>query len=301
MSPPPSATSKVDELSYAYLDAIDLYQTQRSQLTTDLTRGFMSLAHANVVAPPAGGRYGREQFEVDGRVVTATRGLQISGGEETEAMWECVELPEREERVAKEEPGGGEEGLRRRKPAPTASADTPAESTTPEQRPKPKDPVRLFHALPPVSLRASGAEFSLTLPSICALATTLHKLGCLAEQISHHLRVKSVYKILASPPSWPLGESQLDRDSGFVHLCTAEQTVGVLCRFMGGVERVWVLKLAYKGIAEKMKWEGTEGALGEEFPHLYGTVEEGMVEGVAELERGDGWENIDLGHVRWRR
>ncbi|KAI5848870.1 hypothetical protein BZA05DRAFT_339747, partial [Tricharina praecox] len=109
-----------------------------------------------------------------------------------------------------------------------------------------------------------------------------------------------VYKILVSPPAWPLEVSPLDRESGFVHLCTAEQTVGVLCRFMGGVEKVWVLKVGYRGIAEDTRWEGAEDAPGEEFPHLYGALEEGTVEGTAELERGDGWESVDLEHVEWR-
>jgi len=294
MAPP---TPTLDDLSYIYLTTLDLYQTQLAQLNTELTHAFISLAHANVVALPAGGRYGREQFEVEGRIITATRGVQISDEEEG-VRWECIELDERDEgETAGEKGPGEEEGLRRRKPADAASETSAEPTPAPKRKP---DPVRLFHALPPLALRAAASEFSLTPPSICALAITLHKLNRLASQISHRRRVKSVYKILVSPPSWPLEESQLDRESGFVHLCTAEQTVGVLARFMSGVERVWVLKLGYAGIAGETRWEGAENALGEAFPHLYGTLEEAMVEGVVELERGERWERVDLEHVEWK-
>ncbi|KAF8532910.1 hypothetical protein BDD12DRAFT_536102 [Trichophaea hybrida] len=279
----------LDDLHLHYFNTLDTYQSLTHQLSAELAKGFISLAAANVGAPPpGGGRYGREQFEYRSEM-KAKRGVRIieAEGAEGSMRWEGVELQE-EVQEEKEEEGG----LRRRrvgppKPEPETNPPPPESSPEPAAPPPHPSPLSMFHPLPPLLLRTAASSFTATLPLLPHLATTLHTLHLLSSQITL-LKHKYVYKLLPEPPSFPLELSQLDRESGYIHLCTLEQAPGVVERFMGGCEEVWVLKVLVERLKGEVRWEDVEG---EKFPHLYGELEEGAVEGVGK------W---GLGEVEWR-
>ncbi|KAI5799319.1 hypothetical protein DFH27DRAFT_560321 [Peziza echinospora] len=89
------------------------------------------------------------------------------------------------------------------------------------------------------------------------------------------------------PPSFPIPPSSLDISSGFLHLCTHEQILGVMTRFMSQFDRIWILRVDIasegegdvKGGREFLKWEAPSGGGGrgeaeeEVFPHLYPPAE----------------------------
>ncbi len=77
-----------------------------------------------------------------------------------------------------------------------------------------------------------------------------------------------VYKLIPSnaPPPDPLPEelalSELDQQSGFIHLSTSIQILGTLDNFFPNDERVYILKIPLGSIKEKIRWESpdTKGA-----------------------------------------
>ncbi|EKM80175.1 hypothetical protein AGABI1DRAFT_127857 [Agaricus bisporus var. burnettii JB137-S8] len=114
-----------------------------------------------------------------------------------------------------------------------------------------------------------------------------------------------VYKIVPSnstPPS-PLPHelplSELDSQSGFIHLSTAPQIPGTLRLFFGTDEKVYILKMPFKPLQEKIRWESPDAKVsgpspGEGlFPHLYGgKLGKDEVERVMTLNKGSGWDSV---------
>ncbi|TFY71408.1 hypothetical protein EVG20_g1616 [Dentipellis fragilis] len=115
-----------------------------------------------------------------------------------------------------------------------------------------------------------------------------------------------IYKLVPSstPPPDPLPEllpvSELDEQSGFIHLSTAVQVPNTLKWFFKDHRDVFLLRIIYDNVDKDIKWEdpkaevcGPRGGEGM-FPHLYNGLKLGKneVESVLRLERteGSGWD-----------
>ncbi|ETW79007.1 hypothetical protein HETIRDRAFT_324453 [Heterobasidion irregulare TC 32-1] len=121
--------------------------------------------------------------------------------------------------------------------------------------------------------------------------------------MSDDSKPKYVYKLIPSSSLVPehaqlpdaLPVSDLDQSSGFIHLSTATQVPGTLKFFFKDVSRVYVLRIVYDKVEDKIRWEDPQaqvcGARGGEgvFPHLYNGLRLGKdeVERVETLEKGD--------------
>ncbi|KAI5885135.1 uncharacterized protein SCHCODRAFT_02707057 [Schizophyllum commune H4-8] len=105
-----------------------------------------------------------------------------------------------------------------------------------------------------------------------------------------------VPELSALPEALPL--SDLDAKSGFIHLSTAHQVGGTLKHFFAEDPHVWVLKIAFAKVEDKIRWESPDAKVcgprpGEGlFPHLYNGPKLGKaeIEDVARWERGNGWD-----------
>lgn len=298
-------SAHLDFLHLRYLSHIDTYQQQLLLLNSTLSSGFIALSAANHASPPPdGGHYGRDQYEFR-TAITAARGVSIKEHVSAEDGVEFSIIPldgdaasvQAEKAANKEEVEAS--GLRHRKPPAAATTVKEPEAPAPALQ---APPATIFHPLPPPQLRTAASHFGGTLPMLATLASTLSALASISQQITHLRRASHVYKILIAPPTWPLELSPLDRSSGYIHLCTAPQALGVLSRFMAEVGEVWVLRVRYEGVAEKLRWEIVEGVEdgGEEFPHLFGDLNKGVVDAVGRVVRGDdGWGEKDWEAVEW--
>ncbi|PWW79939.1 hypothetical protein C7212DRAFT_361421 [Tuber magnatum] len=276
----------LDQLYLTYLDTVDTYQSLRASLATHFSAGFLSLAQANYNSTNGGRRYGADFYD---ERMTAIRGVEVGGG-----VFECKPLePEMKEEEEQREgiKDTDQEG---------SELDTIEKSE--EQAPTldPRDPIRWFGILVPPALRQAQSEFTLSAQTIIPqLATTISKLATLSSEIeSHrsHAGTKYLYKILTIAPPSPLPEavglSPLDISDGFIHLCTATQTVGVIERVMPDSEKLWLLKIPYNKVEKGIKWESIaqRGERGKEFPHMFveklGSNEVEEVREVIRLEKG---------------
>jgi len=122
------------------------------------------------------------------------------------------------------------------------------------------------------------------------------------------LKPTYIYKLIPSsaPPPDPLPPvlpvSDLDRSSGFIHLSTAKQVPNTLKRFFTDEPRVYILRLQYDPLEQKIRWEDPKGEVcgprgGEGmFPHLYNDLKVGSeeVESVAAWDRreGESWDDV---------
>jgi uncharacterized protein (DUF952 family) len=279
----------LDELMLAYLDTIDTYQSQCATIASAFSNGFMALAQANFNTP--GRRFGQDFY--DERMV-AMRGVEIREEEEGvvfEGKKIPIEMTEDESR--KEEAEKKEDGKKEvdgdEKPEDSEAAEKPP-------KPDPRDPLRWFGILVPQALRTTQSEFTNCVEVIPQLLTTLSKLSSLESRVIR-ARAKHLYKILPEAPPSPLPEalplSPLDAGDGFIHMCTSTQVSGVVGRFMGDTESVWLLKIPIERVEEGLKWEGSvvNGGIGEEFPHLYGAGIGGAeVLDLKEFKKGEnGW------------
>ncbi|KAH0607421.1 uncharacterized protein H6S33_002455 [Morchella sextelata] len=256
----------LDELMLAYLDTIDTYQSQCATIASAFSNGFMALAQANFNTP--GRRFGQDFY--DERMV-AMRGVEIREEEEGvvfEGKKIPIEMTEDESRKEEAE----------------------------KKEDDPRDPLRWFGILVPQALRTTQSEFTTCVEVIPQLLTTLSKLSSLESRVIR-ARAKHLYKILPEAPPSPLPEalplSPLDAGDGFIHMCTSTQVSGVVGRFMGDTESVWLLKIPIERVEEGLKWEGSvvNGGIGEEFPHLYGAGIGGAeVLDLKEFKKGEnGW------------
>ncbi|PSN72129.1 hypothetical protein BS50DRAFT_569671 [Corynespora cassiicola Philippines] len=120
-----------------------------------------------------------------------------------------------------------------------------------------------------------------------------------------------LYKILPSAPPSPLPErlplSDLDRNDGFIHLSTSEQTASTADKFFSDFTELWLLKIKYDVLAKgtdgdgkvneakkaEIKWEEVgRGA----FAHYYGAdLGSGNVESTIKVEKKGTWaDTLDL-------
>ncbi|KAJ5986222.1 hypothetical protein N7451_010587 [Penicillium sp. IBT 35674x] len=122
-----------------------------------------------------------------------------------------------------------------------------------------------------------------------------------------------IYKIVpsAAPVSEPLPErlpvSQLDQDSGFVHLSMANQVANTLKFFFKEEPLVYILRIDYERVKQDVRWESPDGKVcgprpGEGlFPHLYNGLKLGKdeVESIAVWRNEDGWNTAINGAETW--
>ncbi|OJJ86960.1 DUF952 domain-containing protein [Aspergillus glaucus CBS 516.65] len=112
-----------------------------------------------------------------------------------------------------------------------------------------------------------------------------------------------LYKLVpsSSPVREPLLErlevSEIDQNSGFIHLSTAFQVPGTLNAFFQDEPLVYVLRIPYGSIEQDVRWEPPEGKGGPRpdeglFPHLFNGLKLGRdeVESVAIWTNQGGWE-----------
>lgn len=92
--------------------------------------------------------------------------------------------------------------------------------------------------------------------------------------------------------------SELDRQSGFIHLSTGEQVPHTCNRFFSNTEALVVLKLPYNKLESNMKWEPAP-ATEELFPHLYSDLWTRDVDSIRIFHRGEqSWLDV-LGQEQW--
>ncbi|KUL87203.1 hypothetical protein ZTR_05638 [Talaromyces verruculosus] len=117
--------------------------------------------------------------------------------------------------------------------------------------------------------------------------------------------LKYVYKLVPSsapiPESLPdrLPVSDLDLQSGFIHLSSARQVPNTLKFFFKDEPVVYVLRLDYAKVEDNIRWESPDAKIcgprdGEGmFPHLYNGLKLGKeeIESVATWKNEDGWDN----------
>ncbi|KAJ7638686.1 hypothetical protein FB45DRAFT_903542 [Roridomyces roridus] len=122
-----------------------------------------------------------------------------------------------------------------------------------------------------------------------------------------------IYKLVShsTPVPEPIPEtlplSELDVQSGFIHMSTALQVSRTLKRFFAEEPRVYVLRVDYSVVEKDIKWEDSKGeAPGEVggdgmFAHIYnrglGAAE---IESVVVWERNGGnWDEALKGAESW--
>ena len=112
---------------------------------------------------------------------------------------------------------------------------------------------------------------------------------------------KYVFKIVDSKPnldSPKIALSELDKQSGFIHLSTGPQIPNTCNLFFSSVETLYIFKFAYNKLQANMKWEPAPG-VETLFPHLYGDLWTGDMDSVREFHKSDrSWVDV-LGKDAW--
>ncbi|KAJ5212239.1 uncharacterized protein N7498_003885 [Penicillium cinerascens] len=122
-----------------------------------------------------------------------------------------------------------------------------------------------------------------------------------------------LYKIIASnaPIREPIPErlpvSELDQNSGFIHLSLAHQVANTLNHFFQDEPVVYILRIEYVQVMQDIRWESPDAKVcgprpGEGlFPHLYNGLKLGKeeVESIAIWQNEDGWEKALNGAEPW--
>lgn len=119
-------------------------------------------------------------------------------------------------------------------------------------------------------------------------------------------QLQYIYKILPEAPPNPLPgalpPSELDRNSGFIHMSTSVQLLNTLTYFFGSSDVVGILRVPYEPISKKVRWESPDakvcGPRGGEgmFPHIYNGLKLGTGEveavGVWKREEDETWQQV---------
>jgi uncharacterized protein (DUF952 family) len=110
-----------------------------------------------------------------------------------------------------------------------------------------------------------------------------------------------VFKIVTEQPNLGAEKvdlSELDVQSGFIHLSTGKQIPHTCNRFFSTTKKLVIIKLPYQKLEHNMKWEpapGTEKL----FPHLYSDLWTRDVESTRTFHRGkQSWLDV-LGKEQW--
>ena len=109
-----------------------------------------------------------------------------------------------------------------------------------------------------------------------------------------------VFKIVSSDPNLSgnhIERSELDKQSGFIHLSTGEQIPRTCNLFFADSDSLYIIKFPYAKLQSSIKWEPVPD--GELFPHFYGDLATADVESVRRFEKGESsWLDI-LGPELW--
>ena len=95
-----------------------------------------------------------------------------------------------------------------------------------------------------------------------------------------------IYKILPRrewEAAWNAGlyeGSEVDRMDGFIHFSTAAQAQETALRHFRGQPGLVILEVEADELGAALRWEPSRS--GEFFPHLYDSLDPGLVRGVAE-------------------
>jgi uncharacterized protein (DUF952 family) len=110
-----------------------------------------------------------------------------------------------------------------------------------------------------------------------------------------------VFKIVASQPdmkSEKIQLTELDEQSGFIHLSTGPQIPRTCDRFFSSTETLYIIKFPYEKLKSNIKWERAPDS-DELFPHLYSDLWTVDVDSTRELSKGAAsWMDI-LGRDAW--
>ena len=77
--------------------------------------------------------------------------------------------------------------------------------------------------------------------------------------------------------------SEADLRDGYLHCSSPEQVPGTLAKWYSTLDRVMVVTIDTARLRSEVKWE--PNAVGELFPHIYGSIVPEAVTGVARLRR----------------
>ena len=109
-----------------------------------------------------------------------------------------------------------------------------------------------------------------------------------------------VFKINRFPPDSTLPNiepTDLDNQSGFIHLSTGQQIPQTCDRFFSNVDVVYIIKFRYSKLESAMKWEPASDT-SELFPHYYGTLRTADIDSICKFERKDeSWIKIRNGNL----
>ncbi|CEJ55887.1 hypothetical protein PMG11_02117 [Penicillium brasilianum] len=122
-----------------------------------------------------------------------------------------------------------------------------------------------------------------------------------------------IYKIIPStaPVREPLPDrlpvSELDQNSGFIHLSTASQVPNTLKLFFSEEPLVYILRIHYADVIQDIRWESPDGKVRSPrpreglFPHLYNGLKLGRdeVESIAIWQNDGGWDKALAGAKPW--
>lgn len=112
---------------------------------------------------------------------------------------------------------------------------------------------------------------------------------------------KYVFKIVTAKPglqSTKVPLTELDEQSGFVHLSSGPQIPHTCNRFFSAVDTLYILKFPYNKLETNLKWEAAP-ATNELFPHLYSDLLTADMDSTRKFHKGQGsWVDV-LGKESW--
>lgn len=110
-----------------------------------------------------------------------------------------------------------------------------------------------------------------------------------------------IFKIISSQPdikSEKIQLTELDKQSGFVHLSTGAQIPHTCERFFSSTETLYIVKFPYEKLESNIKWERAHDN-DELFPHLYSDLWAADMDSARQFHKGAGsWMDV-LGRDAW--
>ena len=112
---------------------------------------------------------------------------------------------------------------------------------------------------------------------------------------------KYLFKIVSEEPgarSDTIELSELDKQSGFIHLSTSTQVPRTCNLFFSKFNKLHIIKFAYNKIKNRTRWERAPD--GEElFPHVYGVLGTMEAHSVRTFYKGENAWTAVLGEETW--
>ena len=86
--------------------------------------------------------------------------------------------------------------------------------------------------------------------------------------------------------------SEADLRDGYLHCSSPDQVPGTLAKWYAALDRVIVVTIDTSRLGSEVKWE--PNAVGELFPHIYGSITPEAVSGVVRLRRDSTGEFLSI-------